>query len=255
MDCTWTFPPFCIGGLKKTLKDNGKWINSMSYEDHGFHLKLSGKQRRMHCACNRQVALCKSEMCIFIGEIHGIRVGGDMCAHGKLRAICRECNGSAFCEHGKRRAQCRECGGSAYCEHTWSTGKRKKRAQCDICSPVRHAIHRRRIRRYDALKSKNPTRAVGDLCMRPRDWHAYLTRTFVYTYGRVPTREDETSIDEIIPCTAWNLPEDNKYCWHWLNSQMLLKTDNGAKNATYTEENKKAVIDRIDALLLLNENT
>ena len=246
---------------------------SMSREDHGFHLKLSGKKRTMHCACDRQVAYCKSEMCIFIGEIHGIRVGGSMCehgkrrklcrecggsqicTHGKLRAICRECGGSAFCEHGKRRAQCRECGGSDYCEHVWSTGTRKKRAVCDICSPVSHAIHRRRIRRYDALKSKSPTRAVDDLCMHPRDWHAYLTRTFVYTYGRVPTCEDVTSIDEIIPCKAWNLPEDNKYCWHWLNSQMLLKTDNGTKNATYTEENKKAMIDRIDALLLLNENT
>jgi hypothetical protein len=71
----------------------------------------------------------------------------------------------------------------------------------------------------------------------------------------MPTREDETSIDEIIPCKAWNLPEDNKYCWHWLNSQMLLEADNKAKYATYTEENKRAMVDRIDALLLLNENT
>ena len=245
----------------------------------------------MHCACDRQVTFCKSEMCIFIGEIHGIRVGVNLCEHGKRRARCRECGGSEYCEHGKRRAQCRECdgsqicthgkqrafcrecdgsqicthgkqrtqclscGGSAYCEHVWSTGTRKKRAECNICSPVSHAIHRRRIRRYDALKSKNPTHAVDDLCMHPRDWHAYLTRTFVYTYGRMPTREDETNIDEIIPGTAWNLPEDNKYCWHWLNSQMLLRADNGTKNATYTEKNKKAMIDRIDALLLLNENT
>jgi hypothetical protein len=36
---------------------------------------------------------------------------------------------------------------------------------------------------------------------------------------------------------------------------MLLRADNETKNATYTEENKKAMVDRIDALLLLNENT
>ena len=246
---------------------------SMSREDHGFHVKLVGKQRKMYCACDRQVAVCKSEMCIFIGEIHGIRVGGSMCEHGKRRALCRECGGSEYCEHGKQRKYCRECngsqicthgkrrafclscGGSAYCEHTSSTGKRKLRTQCDVCSPASYAIYLRRARRRKVFKSKNPTRAVDDLCMHPREWHAYLTRTFVYTYGRMPTHEDETSIDEIIPCAAWNLPEDNKYCWHWLNSQMLLKTDNGTKNATYTEENKKAMIDRIDALLLLNENT
>ena len=128
MDCTWTFPPFCIGGLKKkTLKDNGKWINSMSYEDHGFHLKRSSKQRKMHCACDRLVALCKSEMCIFIGEIHGIRVGVDLCEHGKRRAQCRECGGSQICTHGKQRAFCRECGGSQICTHG------KQRAQCREC--------------------------------------------------------------------------------------------------------------------------
>ena len=36
---------------------------------------------------------------------------------------------------------------------------------------------------------------------------------------------------------------------------MLLEADNKAKYATYTEENKRAMVDRIDALLLLNENT
>ena len=44
------------------------------------------------------------------------------CTHGKQKARCRECGGSALCMHGKEKARCRECGGSAFCMH----GKRKR---------------------------------------------------------------------------------------------------------------------------------
>ena len=53
--------------------------------------------------------------------------GRAFCEHGKRKATCRDCGGSAFCEHGKFKATCRDCGGSAVCEH----GKFK--AQCRDC--------------------------------------------------------------------------------------------------------------------------
>ena len=52
-------------------------------------------------------------------------------------------------------------------------------------------------------------------------------------------------IDEIIPCSAWNLPDDNKYCWHYLNSQFLLAEDNLSKFNQYNEKDKLDMIERI----------
>ena len=49
------------------------------------------------------------------------------CPHGKRKATCKECGGSAFCKHGKQKPTCKECGGSAFCKH----GKWK--AQCKEC--------------------------------------------------------------------------------------------------------------------------
>ena len=49
------------------------------------------------------------------------------CPHGKQRAFCKECKGSAICPHGKQRAFCRDCKGSAICEHN------KQRASCKEC--------------------------------------------------------------------------------------------------------------------------
>jgi len=60
------------------------------------------------------------------------------CEHGKLKARCRECGGSAFCEHGKRKERCRECGGSAFCEH----GKQK--ALCKECGGSAFCEHGKR---------------------------------------------------------------------------------------------------------------
>ena len=41
------------------------------------------------------------------------------CAHGRQKAYCRECGGSAFCVHDKQKAHCPECRG---CEHGNGTG-------------------------------------------------------------------------------------------------------------------------------------
>jgi hypothetical protein len=81
--------------------------------------------------------------------------------------------------------------------------------------------------------------------MTTGEWLKYLHKTFEDRYGRLKTEEDEVHIDEIIPCSAWDLPDDNKYCWHYLNSQWLLAEDNLSKSDSYEEGDKHAMIDRI----------
>ncbi len=43
--------------------------------------------------------------------------GSELCAIGKNRQFCEECDGSGLCAHGKRKFDCKDCGGGAYCEH------------------------------------------------------------------------------------------------------------------------------------------
>ena len=166
--------------------------------------------------------------------------GSGICEHRKRRSGCRECGGSGFCEHGKERSRCVECGGSGICEHM------KQRRQCSICDPGAYTAHLRRNRRYEVLKNKTLTHTLDDLCMTPKDWVRYLHKTFEDRYGRPKTDNDKVQIDEIIPCSVWNLPDDNKYCWHYLNSQWLIDNTNQKKGTKYTEEDKRAMIRRID---------
>jgi hypothetical protein len=47
--------------------------------------------------------------------------GKNICEHGRLKRLCKDCGGSSICEHGRRRIQCKYCGGSSVCQH----GRRK----------------------------------------------------------------------------------------------------------------------------------
>jgi hypothetical protein len=47
--------------------------------------------------------------------------GKNICEHGRLKRLCKDCGGSSICEHGRRRIQCKYCGGSSVCAH----GRRK----------------------------------------------------------------------------------------------------------------------------------
>ena len=192
--------------------------------------------------------------------------GGSICEHGKQRGRCKECGGSQICEHDRERSRCKECGGGSICEHG---GRRslckecgggeiceheKERSKCPICDPCGHAIHLRRKRRYKVTKAKNPTCTLEDLCMTPKDWVRYLHKTFEDRYGRPKTDDDKVQIDEIIPCDGWNLPADNKYCWHYLNSQWLIDNENQGKGSNYIEEDKRAMIKRIDEWFTSNQH-
>ena len=200
----------------------------------------------LKCPHGRRRSTCK--------ECGGVSV----CEHGRQRSTCRECGGSAVCEHGRQRSQCKECGGSAFCEHNrrrtyckeCSGGSicehKKERRRCSICDSCGHAISLRRSRRYETTKAKNPTGSLEDLCMTSKEWVGYLHELFEDRYSRPKTEDDEVQIDEIIPCDAWNLPDDNKYCWHYLNSQWLIDYENQQKGSKYTEEDKRAMIQRID---------
>ena len=168
------------------------------------------------------------------------------CPHGRQRSRCKECGGGSICEHNRVRCECKECDGGSVCEHG------RQRPSCPICDPCGHAIRLRRNRRYETIKAKNPTGTLKDLCMTSKEWIEYLHKTFEDRYSRPKTDNDKVQIDEIIPCSAWNLPDDNKYCWHYLNSQWLIDNENQEKSAKYTEEDKRAMIQRIDEWFTAN---
>jgi len=168
--------------------------------------------------------------------------GSQICQHNRIRSKCGHCsNGNFFCEHNKRRVNCKDCNGGNICLHN------KEKQTCKICHPQRYIANLRRSRRCNATNSTNPTHTLDDLCMTPKEWLKYLHKTFEDRYGRPKTDKDEVHIDEIIPCSAWNLPDDNKYCWHYLNSQWLLAEDNLSKSDSYQEKDKVAMIERIQS--------
>jgi hypothetical protein len=181
------------------------------------------------CEHNRRRSTCK------------ICGGSQICEHDKPRTICKKCGGASICEHNRVRSVCKECEGGSICEHN------KQRFHCRICEPRSHIACLRRSRRWNVIKSLNPTHTLDDLGMTTGEWLKYLHKTFEDRYGRPKTEEDEVHIDEIIPCSAWNLPDDNKYCWHYLNSQWLLAEDNLSKSDSYEEGDKLAMIDRIQS--------
>ena len=222
---------------------------------------------RQVCEHNRARSICKecggSQIC----EHNRTRSkckecgGGGICEHGRQRPSCKECGGSQICEHNRQRSQCKKCGGSQICEHNKHRlickdcgGSKickhnKERSACKICDPQGYIASLRRSRRCNATRSPNPTHTLNDLCITTKEWLKYLHETFEDRYGRPKNDEDEVHIDEIIPCSAWNLPDDNKYCWHYLNSQWLLAEDNLSKGHSYKEEDKLAMIELISSSL------
>jgi hypothetical protein len=169
--------------------------------------------------------------------------GGSICEHNKRRSVCKKCNGGSICKHDKERSICKLCFGTKICPHN------KRIRTCKICNPHGHIAELRRSRRWHVTNFKNVTHTLDDLCMTSEEWLKYLHKTFEDRYGRPKTEEDDVHIDEIIPCSAWNLPDDNKYCWHYLNSQWLLAEDNLSKGDSYNEEDKLAMIEVISSEL------
>lgn len=204
------------------------------------------------CEHNRRRSQCKecngSQFCQ-----HGknryvcIECGGkSICQHGKRKWYCKLCEGSQICIHGRVRYQCKECKGSKICQHN------KERNHCKICDPQGYISSLRRTRRKKVLKSKNNSHTLDDLGMTFGEWVQYLNTTFENRYGRSIQENDAVHIDEIIPCSAWELPDENKYCWHYLNSQFLLAGDNLSKGTKYIEDDKRDMIQKIDLVLLGN---
>ena len=181
------------------------------------------------CKHNRQRTLCKE--C----------EGGHICKHNKYRSQCKDCGGSQICKHNIIRSTCKNCNGGSVCKHNIQS------STCKICRPQRHIANLRRSRRRQWIKNPNTTHTFDDLCITSKEWLKYLHKTFEDRYGRPKTDKDEVHIDEIIPCSAWNLPDDNKYCWHYLNSQWLLAEDNLLKGHSYQEDDKFAMIERIQS--------
>jgi hypothetical protein len=232
---------------------------------------------RWYCLCDKRTDRCSNPECKEEGVRLGIKVGGSFCEHNRLRYVCIQCDGNglckhnrprsrckpckggSICEHNKRRSTCKNCNGGSVCKHNIQSSTCKKckggsiclhnkvRGLCNLCNPQGHIAHLRRTRRGIAIRSPNSTHTLDDLCMTSEQWLKYLNKTFEDRYGRPKNDEDEVHIDEVIPCSAWNLPDDNKYCWHYLNSQWLLAEDNLSKGDSFEEEDKLAMIERIQS--------
>ena len=249
-----------------------------------------------YCPCKKRADNCNNSVCKSIGTENDIKVGTDLCEHGRIRSTCKECGGSCICEHGRRRTTCKECGGGSICKHGRRRSKckqcgggsicehgrqrsqckdckggsicehgrqrsrckqcggsqicqhNKERKQCKICDPRGYISYLRRTRRKQVLKSKKNSHTLDDLGMTFGEWVQYLNTTFENKYGRSIQDDDDVHIDEIIPCSAWELPDENKYCWHYLNSQFLLAEDNLSKHAQYKQDDKRNMIQKIDSL-------
>lgn len=199
------------------------------------------------CEHNKQRSQCRgcggSQICEHDKQRSSCKEcgGKSICEHNKNRSSCKPCGGNQICKHNRQRSSCKECGGGRICEHN------RERSSCKICHPQGHIAHLRRHRRWSATRSPNSVHTLDDLCMTSEEWLKYLHKTFEDRYGRPKTEKDEVHIDEIIPCSAWNLPDDNKYCWHYLNSQWLLAEDNLSKHNSFEEEDKLAMIERIQS--------
>ena len=253
-------------------------------KDLGFILTPTGKGTKWKCPCDRWYGKCTKDKCKALGDRCGLAVGRQMCACDKERQHCSPCkklfaeekqklnetreelgfyrNGGHWgCTHKKWIGDCNDpkcmalgktCDlavGSHYCHHTTKTGTLIRKQQCRICDLAGYYAHLRRARRRKAYKSGGKDGALDDLCMSSKAWVVYLNETFVKRYGREPTLEDKVDIDEIVNCATWDLPEDNKYCWHFLNSQLLLREDNLTKPLS-TQEELEAKKKEIDACLL-----
>ena len=59
--------------------------------------------------------------------------------------------------------------------------------------------------------------------------------------------DENPHLDEIIPCKYWFKPEDEKYLWHFLNSEILLQQDNLEKGATCDPDDALKMKRDIDA--------
>ena len=232
-----------------------------------------------YCPCDKRADNCNNPVCKSIGMENNIKVGTCLCIHGRRRYECKECGGGSICEHGRLRSQCKQCGGGSICQHgrirsrckqcggsqicihdrIRSTSNEcrggsicehnKQRNTCKLCDPQGYIVYLRRTRRKKVLKSKNNSHTLDDLGMTFSEWVQYLNTTFENKYGRSIQDDDDVHIDEIIPCSAWELPDENKYCWHYLNSQFLLAEDNLSKGTKYKQDDKRNMIQKIDLFL------
>jgi hypothetical protein len=82
-----------------------------------------------------------------LNSYHGVNYATETCQHGKIREICKECNGSRICEHGKQRKTCVDCNGSSTCPHKKSSKKHCKECYpwyCFACQTITSVGNRKR---------------------------------------------------------------------------------------------------------------
>jgi hypothetical protein len=102
-------------------------------------------------------------------DAHKRRKGPNICEHGRVWSVCRQCGGGSICHHNRRRSVCKDCGGGGICQH----GKQK--TQCKACGGACVCAHGKQksqckecgggsICPHDRVRSKCRECGGGSIC-------------------------------------------------------------------------------------------
>ena len=122
----------------------------------------------------------------------------------------------------------------------------------DINFKLKQNISRRireLLKNFGTIKSQSSINYVGcDL----KDLRNHLESTF--QNGMTWENYGEWHIDHIIPCSAWNLENENeqKLCFYYKNLQALWAIDNIIKKDYYSIEDKQNYVDNVSLIIFNN---
>ena len=126
---------FPTGWEDLNLDELCHWLENIEGFDEGRKLEFNLLMRNIDCLSKRN----KPKRCVH-GKIKVICRACDgcrICPHNKRKETCRICQPSSFCPHNRMKAFCKDCGGRNICPH----GKQK--AFCRPCEGTQICWHDR----------------------------------------------------------------------------------------------------------------
>jgi len=134
------------------------------------------------------------------------------------------------CAHGKIKAYCKECGGSQICEH------RIRKNQCKVCDLPKYLINLQRINLKRVLKLTNIEKTKPSI--EYLDCSAEYFQNFIQSKMTEGMTWDNIHLDHIKPVDAFDLENHEEFldCCHYSNFQPLFAKDNLEKNNKWNKE-------------------
>ena len=109
------------------------------------------------------------------------------CEHGKVRAICKDCDGSSICDHGKQRHRCKDCDGASICDHG------RQRNQCKDCDGASICGHKKQYNQCSNCQPESNYFCIGrysngNRCIMAKNpkYDNYCTMCFVKLFSDDP---------------------------------------------------------------------